>query len=343
MLTQNQVAKLAGVSRSTVARVVNNSTDVNPETRDRILGIMKEHGYRPNKAGQVLVNQHKKLKVACMIIQSDNPFYDQINEGILQQADEFEQYGIEVIIEKVPFIAEEQIKAIDQLCSENISALAIQPVIDRSLCDKLKEVEEKGIPVVTINTDLPNYQSSFCYVGNDFYVCGQTAANLMQLFTNGKCNIGILTGFKKAKSHADRIAGFTDYIKKYTDMKVICLEETRDDDMEAYYLTKTMLREHTEIDAMFLVAGGVYGSGKAIKDIMAETGKTYTVISFDDIATTRDLVREGIIKATICQQPVRQGNMALAVIFDYLIEGRKPQNNRLYTDIQIKVRANIDI
>ena len=65
-------------------------------------------------------------------------------------------------------------------------------------------------------------------------------------------------------------------------------------------------------------------------------------ISFDDLPTTRDLVKKGIITATICQQPIRQGKMAMSVLFDYLIEGKAPVNNRLYTDIQIKLAANID-
>jgi LacI family transcriptional regulator len=55
------------------------------------------------------------------------------------------------------------------------------------------------------------------------------------------------------------------------------------------------------------------------------------------------MVRNGTIAATICQQPQRQGRLALSVLFDYLIEGNPPASNRLYTDIQIKVAANIDV
>ena len=98
-----------------------------------------------------------------------------------------------------------------------------------------------------------------------------------------------------------------------------------------------------QIDAMFLVAGGVYGAGNAIKSESSESGRQIQTISFDDIPTTRDLVRKGIISATICQQPVRQGRMAMSVLFDYLVEGRPPATNRLFTDIQIKLAANIDM
>ncbi len=341
-LTQSQIAKLAGVSRATVGRVVNNCDDVNPETRERILSIMKEHNYQPNRAGQALVIQQKKMKIGCIIIKSDNPFFDQLNEGIRDKAEELKQYGIEVILKSVPFTAPEQLSAIDQMLAENLTALVIQPTVEKTVCDKLEEIERSGIPVVTVNTDMPGYQSSFCYIGNDFYMCGQTAANLMMLFTNAACKVGIVTGFDQAKSHSDRIIGFEDYLKAYPNMHIIQTVANNDDDMESYYLTRTMLNEHPEINAMFLVAGGVSGAAKAIKSCTASTGRKITTICFDDVPTTKELVRDGTIIATICQQPVRQGRMALSVLFDYLVEGRKPASTRLYTDIQIKVAANID-
>ena len=341
-ITQSEIAKLAGVSRATVGRVVNNAGDVNSETREKILAIMKEHDYHPNKAGQALVGRQKQIRIGCIIIKSENPFFHQLNEGILQKADEIKRYGIEVLMRSVEFEAAPQLACIDELLARNISALVIQPYMDKGICEKLLSIEKTGIPVVTVNTDMPDYQSSFCYVGNDFYICGKTAANLMQLFTGGRCAAGIITGFNKAKSHEDRVRGFSDYLKDYPEMRIIDIQDNNDDDMESYYRAKTMLMEYPEINAMFLVAGGVYGACRAIRDISARTGRHITVISFDDVPATRDMVRNGTITATICQQPERQGRMALSVLFDYLIEGNPPSSNRLYTDIQIKVAANID-
>lgn len=342
VITQSELAKMAGVSRATVGRVINNCDDVNPETRKKIQDLIEQYGYRPNRAGQALVIQQKKIKIGCIMIESDNAFFSQLNSGILQKAEEFKQYGIEVLSRNVPFESKAQIEQIDSLLEEEISALVIQPTIDQEVCAKLKELEESGIPIVTVNTDLPNYQSSFCYVGNDFYMCGKTAANLMQLLTNANCNIGIVTGFSKAKSHSDRIDGFRDYIQAFPNMNIIAIVESHDDDMESYYEVRTILKEYPQINALFLVAGGVYGAGKAIRAETLHTDRKIMTISFDDLPTTRNLVKEGIITATICQQPIRQGKMAMSVLFDYLIEGKAPVNNRLYTDIQIKLAANID-
>lgn len=342
MITQNQIAKIAGVSRATVERVINQRGDVNEDTRKRVLDIIEKTNYRPNRAGKTLAIKQKNIKIGCIIIQADNPFYEELNRGIREKAEEFKSYGIEVIVESSVFKTEMQIQKIDELLAQNITALVLQPTVERLMIDKLKSVSESGIPIVTVNTDLPNFDSSFCYVGNDFYLCGKTAGNLIEMITGGSCHIGIITGFSKAKAHADRIRGFCDYIENISDMKIIAIAENMDDEMESYFATKTMLKEHPEINAMFLVAGGVHGAGTAIHNISKEQNRDIKAISFDDVPTTKQLVKDGIIQATICQQPVRQGRLALSVLFDYFVDGKLPDNRRLYTDIQIKLRANID-
>src|SRR3972149_658365 len=49
-----KIARLSGVSRSTVSRVVNNSPRVNPQTRDRVLEVIRQENYQPNLAARSL-------------------------------------------------------------------------------------------------------------------------------------------------------------------------------------------------------------------------------------------------------------------------------------------------
>jgi LacI family transcriptional regulator len=340
LITQKKIAELAGVSRGTVDRVLNGRGEVGPETRDKILEIAHLMNYKPNRAGKTLVIRQKNLKIGCIMIQADNPFYADLNRGIQQKAEEYKGYGIEVIVKSTIFKAENQIEKIDELLEEKINALVIQPANEPILSAKLQQVTEMGIPVVTTNTDIPGFKH-FCYIGNDFYACGNAAANLMDLITHGCCKIGVITGFVNAKSHSDRVDGFRDYIRNRPDMQIVALEENHDDELESYSLTQTMLEQHPEIDALFIVAGGVYGAGRALKLFLQH--RTIRAISFDDVPTTKELVRDGTILATICQQPVRQGELSLEVLFNYFLDQQPPEPSEIFTDIQIKIKANIDI
>ena len=63
MATIKEIAALAGVSRGTVDRVLNDRGAVNPETAEKIRKIAKELDYKPNRAGLVLAAQKKRLKL----------------------------------------------------------------------------------------------------------------------------------------------------------------------------------------------------------------------------------------------------------------------------------------
>ncbi len=55
-ITLEQVAKLAGVSRSTASRVINGSAGVRPETRERVLKIVQQYDFQPDPAARLLAS-----------------------------------------------------------------------------------------------------------------------------------------------------------------------------------------------------------------------------------------------------------------------------------------------
>ena len=59
-MTLREIAKLAGVSRSTVSRVINNQPGVRPQTRERVLQIIKEYGYEPDPVARSLSFQRAR-------------------------------------------------------------------------------------------------------------------------------------------------------------------------------------------------------------------------------------------------------------------------------------------
>jgi len=58
--TLEQIAKLAGVSRSTASRVINGHPSVREATRERVLAIVREYGYQPDPAARSLAQRSRK-------------------------------------------------------------------------------------------------------------------------------------------------------------------------------------------------------------------------------------------------------------------------------------------
>ena len=76
LLTMKDIAQLAGVSRGTVDRVLNNRGAVSPETAERIRSIMRAVNYTPNLAGKTLAIKKKQLRFGFILFDiTKNPFF----------------------------------------------------------------------------------------------------------------------------------------------------------------------------------------------------------------------------------------------------------------------------
>ena len=341
MATLKEIADLAGVSRGTVDRVLNHRGSVNPQTEKKILEIVQALDYKPNKAGIVLAAQKKNLKLGVVLLGLYTVFYDDILAGVRDKAAELEGYNCSVLLRQTEYDLTQQLNAIDELVSEGINGLAISPYNDTAVRDKIDALYDQGIPVVTLNTDIEN-SKRLAYVGCHFYRSGETAGGLMHLMTGGVSgdgvHVGIISGSTNILCHTERIAGFRHVTESYGGIRIVETVNTYDDETESYELTADMLRRHPEINALYFTAGGVYGGCRAVMD--SGRAAQITVITNDMVDTTREFLENGLIAATICQQPFVQGHKPLSILFTYLTTGELPAVENDYVNIDIRIREN---
>lgn len=337
MTTIKEIADLAGVSRGTVDRVLNNRGAVNPKTAEKIMEIVRALDYRPNRAGLALAAQKKKYKIGVVLFSENNPFFDEVMEGVRCKAAELQDYGVTTITVRVEFDVDAQLKAIDQLLMEGIHGLMLAPYNHIQIRQKIDELVEQQIPVVTVNTDIEGSRR-MAYVGSDHVQGGRTAAGLFALMTEGDVNLGIITGSSNVLNHTGRVLGLQQTLQTfYPRIRIAKLVENHDDEFESYSLTRKLLEEHPDINALFFAAAGVHGGCRAILDL----GRNPKVITFDEVPTTLEMLKKGVISATISQQPYRQGAKSLDILFEYLTSGVLPQEEMNIVELSIKIRENI--
>jgi len=342
MATMKEIAKLAGVSRGTVDRVLNNRGSVNQDTEKTIREIAKSLNYSPNIAGKNLAVRKKKLKFGFILFGTvdSNFFFADVVCGIKERAAALSDFGVTVEIRESRFYdPQEQVKTIEELVDLGINGLAITPINHPDVAKKLRELSEKGIPVVTSNSDIPDC-GRLAYVGSNYHKSGETAAGLMNLITGGKAKVGIISGSPLVLCHIERVAGFTEIIESnFPNLKIISKAVNNDDDDESFAVTREMLNNHPEIDALYLTAAGVGGACSAVIE-KGLAGKL-SIVSFDATASTCKLLQDGIISVTIAQQPVKQGAMPLDILLDYLCMGSLPEKELNYTEIEIKIKESL--
>jgi DNA-binding LacI/PurR family transcriptional regulator len=94
MVTRKDVARFAGVSNTTVSRVLNNNGYVSPESRERVEAAIKELGYTPNLIARGLKTKKSGQLLFCAS-EFSNPFYMEVYEGMEQYA---KQFGYTIVV-----------------------------------------------------------------------------------------------------------------------------------------------------------------------------------------------------------------------------------------------------
>ena len=145
-MTIKDIAKMAGVSISTVSKIVNNKdVNINQETRNRVLKIVKEYNYTPYGA----VKNISTAKTFILgVLMKDIRNSENMLQGILHKAQE---KGYCVIPMDSRNSAEDELKHITALCKNKADGILWEPVSGESLGNR-HYFEQSGIPVYFFNS-----------------------------------------------------------------------------------------------------------------------------------------------------------------------------------------------
>ena len=338
-MTIKDIARICGVSRGTVDRVLNNRGKVNPDTEALIRQTMQNMGYTKNIVARALTVKRSSPVIGVILCSEGNPFFDMVLEGIYDAQKERVDYGVSMLLRTLHgYDVNKQLEAITAL-EATISALVIQPINDERIEEKIAKLKKRGIPTITINSDLPN-SSRCCYVGSDYESGGSTAAGLMRLATQGKAKLGIIGGVDSLLGHTLRQLGFEKRIQQCApQITIVAKENAMDNPEKAFAITTKMLTEHTDITALFVVAMGLDQVCKAVLALGRE--HPLYIVGYDDVPATRAFIQSGVVCGVVCQQPYEQGYRAFQTAFDCVLSGSWEPLPAIIMDNQVKLAENV--
>jgi DNA-binding LacI/PurR family transcriptional regulator len=195
-VSSNDVAKLAGVSRSAVSRAFTPGTYVSEETRAKVLRAADLLGYRPNMMARSLITNRTHI-VGVVTTHLDNPFYATLLQRLI---DDIQKIGMATLT----FIADETSndERISQLLSYRVDALVLT---NTSLSSKMSARCAQGeTPVVAINRYLEN--DTITSVTCDNAECAAEVADLLLKLKRKR--IAFMAGEPDTSSSRDRERGF---------------------------------------------------------------------------------------------------------------------------------------
>ena len=187
--TINDIARLAGVSKKTVSRVINDSPLVKPDTRAKVHALMREYGYAPDPQARGLAFRRSFL----IGLVFDNPtaqYIVNIQYGVL---DALRDSGYELVVHPCDSKSEGYVDGIRRFVQQQkLHGVILIPRVseDEALAEALRAIDCRYVRIASVAMDEPGRM----LVTHD-RSAGAEAANYLESL--GHRRIGLITGPKR--------------------------------------------------------------------------------------------------------------------------------------------------
>ena len=309
-----EVARLAGVSPSTISHVLNGKRPISAETRERVLRIIRETGYVPDRSAQTL--KSKKTGIVGLIASDiTETFMNHIVRGVER---EFAGKGINLLFASGTEFQFDLARAFDFLRGRRIDGL----IVSYEISMKTTAIKPKNfnVPVVTINREIPG----LCAVLPDNAAGGYEAAD--HLLAQGVRRPGLILGPRDRLASEDRKTGF---LRRLGEAGIALTEgEVFEGDFSALSGRQGMealLAGKRTVDGVFcandyMAAGAI----NALLDRGIAVPEAVKVIGFDN----RDFSAFWPVPISTFMQPLEEMGRLSARLLLEMIEGEEvPQRN----------------
>lgn len=242
MITIKDVAKLSGVSISTVSRVINDSKPVSPEVRKKVLSVIEETGYKPNDVARSLVTRRSYL-IGVIINNLAQSYVADIVRGIEEIG---KMYDYDILLCSSYFSKEAQKKYLQLLDRKQAEGIFL---VGHSFDDEILELAKSlNKPCVYFTKKI---KENMEYISIDYFAAAYEATNF--LIKQGHKKIAYISDYENGVTvEEEKIAG---YKKAFKDNEL----NTKSQNMyvangrrynHAYALGPSILKDIKKIDAI---------------------------------------------------------------------------------------------
>lgn len=205
--TINDIARIAGVSKKTVSRVINDSPSVRGETRERVEAVIAELGFTPDPQARGLAFRRSFL--IGMIYDNPSPNYVvNIQQGIL---DGVRGSGLELVVHPCNRQADSFLSDVEGfVVRQRLAGVVMPPSVseDERVVDLLRRVDCPYVRIASVSLDAPGRM----VVTNDRLGAAEAARHLAQL---GHRRIAFISGPDTFRSSHERGQGFADGLAEH--------------------------------------------------------------------------------------------------------------------------------
>jgi len=281
-----EIARLAGVSRSTVSRVINNYPNVPPETREKVMKVVRDYNYFPNMSAQVLAGKNMRT-IGLFMIEGGNVSTDAISNmllvSVIEQASKLGYYVLTHIIRDSK--DQQSVKSVKEIFFQKrvdagifIGAANHEPIIE--------ELIAEGFIIGVMDQDLPGKSEPNRIVYNFDNEKGALKAVEYLVSLNHR-DIGIINGDMNRFAGPSKYQGFIQAMNKFSlPLREEWILSGDFNERSGYQAIKRLMQTNVSIPTAIFTANDsvAFGAIRALKEHGLRVPEDISIIGFDDHA-----------------------------------------------------------
>jgi DNA-binding LacI/PurR family transcriptional regulator len=328
-VTIADVAKRAGVSKTTVSRILNgNYSHTTEETKRRVLEVIESLDYRPNALAKGLKSMKTNV-IGIVLSNLKNPFWTTVLEGV---EDTCREMGFNLMICNSNESDKSEAEYIRELRTRQVDGIVINPTVkNTSIYEKLVEEE---YPFVVINRRIPNLDTHHVIMDN---VMGAFAA-VDHLLKNARKKVAVMV-YKNpyVSTWNERLEGYKLALLRngymINDFRVVELEQ---DSNNTKQLISEFLREYSDTDAIFstnnMITLEVLG---ALREMKLRIPEDVAIVSYDETIWSKYVDPP---LTTISQPGYNMGELATQILIKNIQSEKKIKSSTIVLEPELIVR-----
>lgn len=279
----------------------------------------------------------RAYKLGALITQLANPHFIGMAYGIQEEA---RALGASVILHDAggyQFL-DKQIGQMEDLIANKVDAILLVAVSGPGTVPVVEKANAAHIPVLNINvmTDNPHVAIR---IRSDDKLLGRKEGELMAKALGGKGNVVMLKAAAGASPFELRSAGFKEYIKASTSIKILGEQNSVNTPDQGLKLMEDFMQTFPRIDGVFCAADFLaIGAAQAIRS--ARKAGTIKLVTADLQPDAEKLLRDGVITGAIVQTAQIMGRWGVRAAINALAGRQVPPE--LHTPIFVVTKENVD-
>lgn len=332
-MTVSEIAKIAGVSTGTVDRVLHKRGRVSEETRQKILKIIDENGYKPDPIARFLKKKGDfKIGVLIPSVNEESGYWQEIYDGIQEACkNDYASFGFSV--RPYEFKRPDRNSLHEQfkkMAKSDCAAFIIAPVMQEEILVLLSE-SRLSSPYCFVDSTVPGSEP-LCAATQNPLSAGFLAAKITRLFAKEEGTFAAIKPFSESFNLNERSRGFEKYFEETSKGKALQKVARGAEKKFIYEAVDSLVNECSDLRGICIVNS----EGHFVGERIAELGlkRKIAVTGFDLVPSNKSAIRNGKIDALISQDPKGQGQAVMKEIYKKIV---------LQSDVQKIINMPLDI